>query len=192
MVTGVTSISVETNAKHLELLITIAPGLRRVGFLVDSTIQRSNPAHIDAVNHACTRASITPKFAEAGRPEEIKPAITQLAKDGAQALIVLTSTWFSEARNHIVKLALAQRWPVVAGLNEYIDVGALLTYGADRLALYRRAAYYVDRILKGAKPGDLPIEQPTKFELVVDVKTAKALGLTIPQSILLQAERVIE
>ena len=192
MITGVTNISVETNAKHLELLIAAAPSLRRVGFLVDSTTRRANPAHLDAVNRACARYSITPRFAEAGRPEEIEPAITRLAKDGAQALIVLTSTWFSVVRNHIVKLALAQRWPVVAGLTEYAEVGALLTYGADRLALYRRAAYYVDRILKGAKPRDLPIEQPTKFELVINLKTAKTLGLTIPQSVLLRADRVIE
>ena len=99
---------------------------------------------------------------------------------------------FVAERRRIVKLALARRWPVVAGLTEWAEDGALLSYGTDRVALHRRAAYYVDRILKGAKPGDLPIEQPTKFELVLNMKTAKALGITIPQSVLLQASRVIE
>ena len=99
---------------------------------------------------------------------------------------------FIVERRRIVKLALAHHWPVVTGDSETAEEGALLSYGADPVAQYRRAAYYVDRILKGAKPGDLPIEQPTKFELVINMKTAKALGIKIPDSILVQATRVIE
>ena len=114
------------------------------------------------------------------------------AKKGAQALVLLPGTLLPKERRRVVKLALAQRWPAVAGSRTFAEDGALLTYGADSQALYRRAAYYVDRILKGAKPGDLPIEQPTKFELVINLKTAMTLGLTIPQSVLLRADRVIE
>jgi putative ABC transport system substrate-binding protein len=122
----------------------------------------------------------------------LEAAISRLAKEGVQGLVVMPATWFVPERRRIVKLALAQRWPVVAGQSEFAEEGALLSYGADRMTNFRRAAYYVDRILKGAKPGDLPIEQPTKFELVVNMKTAKALGLTIPQPFLMRVDRVIE
>jgi putative ABC transport system substrate-binding protein len=87
---------------------------------------------------------------------------------------------------------MGYRWPVIGGQHDWAESGALLAYGTDRVALYRRAAYYVDHILKGAKPGDLPIEQPTKFELIVNLKTAKALGVTLPQPFLMRADRVIE
>ena len=99
------------------------------------------------------------------------------------------SQWWAFA---LVKLAMANRWPVISWTREWAEDGALLSYGIDTAANYRRSAYYVDRILKGAKPGDLPIEQPTKIEMVLNRKTAQALGLTLPQTILLQADRVIE
>ena len=127
------------------------------------------------------------------KAEDLDPAIARLAKEGVEGLVMMPSPGlFGAERRRIVKLALAQRWPVIAGPSSYAEDGALLSYSADRLANFRRAAYYVDRILEGAKPGELPIEQPTKFELVINMKTARALGLTIPQSILLRADRVIE
>ena len=126
------------------------------------------------------------------RPEEIEPAISRLAKEGVQALVVFASPMLSSERRRIVKLALAHRWAVIGPQREFAEAGALLSYGADTAANFRRAAYYVDRILKGAKPGDLPMEQPTKLELVVNAKTAKALGLSISPEILVRADRVIE
>lgn len=126
------------------------------------------------------------------RPEEIEPALSRLAKEGAQALVVMPGQAAGTGRRRIVKFALAQRWPVIGFTQEWAEEGTLLSYGTDQSANYRRAAYYVDRILKGAQPGDLPIEQPTKVDLVVNLRTARAIGITIPQSILLQASQVIE
>jgi putative ABC transport system substrate-binding protein len=191
MVTGVTNIIAEVSEKHLELLLAAAPKLRRIGFLVDSR-GSNRAAYLEMARRAATGHSVEARFAEVDGPEEIEPAISRLAKEGAQALVVFASPALLVERRRIVKLALARRWPVMAWLREWADEGALLTYGIEPSANYRRAAYYVDRILKGATPGELPIEQPTKFELVVNLKTAKTLGLTIPQPFLMRADRVIE
>ena len=143
-------------------------------------------------HRSATQHSVEARIAEVASPKEIEPAISRLAKEGAQALVVFAAPLLLVERRRIVKLALARRWPIIAWQGECAEEGALLAYGVEQSANYRRAAYYVDRILKGAKPGDLPIEQPTKFELVVNLKTAKALGLTIPQPFLMRADRVIE
>jgi putative ABC transport system substrate-binding protein len=190
MVTGVTSVGAETAEKHLELLLVAAPKLRCVGFLSDSNAP-VRPLLIEAMRRSVAKSPVEARFAEVANPEEVEPAISRLAKEGAQGLVVTGGLMLRNERRRIVKLALAQRWPVVAG-TDWAEAGALLTYSADALANYRRAAYYVDRILKGTKPGDLPIEQPTRFELVINMKTAKALGITIPRSVLARADRVIE
>jgi putative ABC transport system substrate-binding protein len=133
------------------------------------------------------------RFAEVSKAEEIEPAIALLAKEGVEGLDVLSSAGlFNIERKRIVTLALAQRWPVIGRGGGWVRTGALLSYSADIFVLYRRAAYFVDRILKGAKPGDLPIEQPSRLVLVVNLKTAKALGLTFPRWTLLHADTVIE
>ena len=191
MVTGVTNVNTELTEKYLELLLAAAPKLRRVGFLQDPTTL--NPGLFkEAARRSVAQHSVEARFAEAASPEEIEPAILRLEKEGAQALIVFATQTFLVERRRIVKLALARRWPVIAGQREWTDEGALLSYGSDPSANYRRAAYYVDRILKGAKPGDLPIEQPTKFELVINMKTARAIGITISQDLLFRADKVIE
>jgi putative ABC transport system substrate-binding protein len=131
-------------------------------------------------------------FAEVRYAENIEPATSRLAKEGVQGLVVLVTAMLAAERRRVLALAHAQRWPVISGFRAYAEIGALLSYGSDPVANNRRTAYFVDRILKGTKPGDIPFEQPTKFELIVNMKTAKALGLPIPQSIMLQATRVIE
>jgi putative ABC transport system substrate-binding protein len=191
MVTGIINAITDVSEKYLELLLDAAPTLKRVGFLLDSA-GTNRVARMEMGRRMATRFKIEARFAEAARPEELDPAVAHLAKEGVQGLVLLPSSWFLAERRRIMKLALAQRWPVVAGPQQFADAGALLTYSADALANFRRGADYVDRILKGAKPGDLPIEQPTRFELVINMKTAKALGLTIPQAILVRADRVIE
>jgi len=191
MITGVASLQTTLTEKYLELLLAAAPKLRRVGILIDSNAP-GRAFMTEAVRRSAAQYHVDARFAEVVSPEEIEPAMSRLAKEGAQALIVTSGLMVRNERRRIVKLALAQRWPIVTGAGGWTEVGALLSYSADALANYRRAAYYVDRILKGAKPGDLPIEQPTRFELVVNLKTAKALGLKIPNSVLVRADKVIE
>jgi putative ABC transport system substrate-binding protein len=191
MVTGVTNLSIELAEKYLELLLAAAPKLRRVGFLQDPTSTNARLVK-DAARRSIAQHSVDARFGEAARPEEIEAAISRLEKEGAQALVVFNSQTFIVERRRIVKLALARRWPIIAGVSDFAEAGALLSYSADGLANYRRAAYYVDRILKGAKPGDLPIEQPTKFELVLNMKTARALKLDISRELAVRVDRVIE
>jgi ABC-type uncharacterized transport system substrate-binding protein len=191
MITGLSNVAGNTTEKQLELLVAAAPKVRRVAFLTDSTnLARAQLA--DAVRRSLAPHSVEARFADIGTSEEIEPALKRLANEGAQALVVVASPMFNTERRRIIKLALANRWPVVAYSRIWAEDGALLSYGADSTANFRRAAYYVDRILKGAKPGELPIEQPTKIELLINRKTANALGLPIPQAVLLQADQVIE
>jgi putative ABC transport system substrate-binding protein len=190
MVTGVTNIVTDITEKYVELRLAAAPKSRRVGVLVDTTAV-NHALMLEAARRAVARYAVELRNAEVARQEEIGPALSRLAKDRVQALVAMPGQAVTVGRRRIVKFAHDQRWPVIAG-SEFAESGALLSYGADILANYRRAAYYVDRLVKGAKPGDLPIEQPTKFELSVNLRTAKALGLAIPQTLLLQATQVIE
>jgi len=191
MITGLTNFNVSITEKYLELLLAAAPKVKRVGFLVDPRAG-GYTLQMEAVQRSVSHYKVESRFAEAATPEEIEPALARLAKEDAQALVVTLSPMLRVERRRIIKLALAQRWPVVAGASEFAEAGALLSYNAEAIANYRRAAYYVDRILKGTKPGDLPIEQSTKFELVINGNTAKTLGLIIPQSLLISADKVIE
>jgi len=192
-ITGLSNIVGDVSEKYLELLLAAAPKLRRVGFVIDASLPPAvHAAFLEAARRSVARHSVEERFADVARPEDIEPAMARLAKEGVQGLVVTPSAVFTTERRRIVKLALAYRWPTIAGPYEFTEDGALLSYGIDITANYRRAAYYVDRILKGAKPGDLPIEQPTRFELVINNKTAKALGIGIPQSMLLRADKVME
>ena len=192
MITGLSNVNVQTSEKYLELLLSAMPNLKKVGLLFDPTAVPATPANKEHARRALSRYAIEGISRDAAEPEQIEPAIAQLAKAGVQALIVFPSGFFGSERTRILTVARVHRLPVVAGSADFANDGGLFSYGADSAALFRRAAYYVDRILKGAKPGELPIEQPTTFEMVVNMKTAEALGITIPQSVLLQASRVIE
>lgn len=193
MVTGLTNLATELSEKLVELLVAVAPKVRRVGFLVHAGRDgRTHPGQLDAARRSASAHSVEAYFAQPTKAEDIEPAIAALARQGVQALIVMPTPFFVGERARIVTLAQAQRWPLVSTSRAWAEQGALLTYGVDNLANYRRAAWYVDRILKGTKPGDLPIEQPTKFELIINRKAARALGITIPDSILVQASQVIE
>jgi ABC-type uncharacterized transport system substrate-binding protein len=195
MITGVSTVSTEFREKLVELLVAAVPGLRRIGVLVRDTSAPSPSVarSMEAARRSAAQHKVELRFEGADTVEEIEPALSRLKKQGAEGLAVFLTALFSAEAPRIVKIALAHRWPL-AGPHSLLrtESGALLSYGHDPRWVYRRAANYVDRILKGAKPGDLPIEQPTKFELVVNLKTAKLLGLTIPQSFLMRADRVIE
>ena len=188
LVTGLSSVSDDVTLKVIELLVESVPKLQRVGFLADST-SLGRDANVSNARSAAERFRFEAVIVDMARREDIEPAVVRLAGAKIQALVILPSSWFAAHVSTIMQLALAQRWPVVgAGATQ----GGLLSYGPNYAALARRAAYYVDRILKGAKPGDLPIEQPTVFELILNLKTAKALGITMPPSMRLRATEVIE
>jgi putative ABC transport system substrate-binding protein len=191
MVTGISNEAADITEKHLELLLAVAPKLRRIGFLNDSTIP-NRIALMNAAQRSMVRFSVDGRFAEVAHPEDIEPAISRLAHEGSQALVALASPLVLSERRRIIALAVSRRWPLVAWSREWPEDGALLSYGADFSDNMRRAAHYVDRILKGAKPGDLPIEQPTRFYLVINKRTADALDLAISIALLAGADELIE
>jgi putative ABC transport system substrate-binding protein len=192
MITGVTNVSGYLSEKYLELLLAAAPRVKRVGFLTDPTSPASQE-YLEAARRSAVQHGVEARYAEAAKAEEIESAIAHLAREGTQGLVVLSQAGpFTLERTRIMKLALAQRWPVIARGAEWTNDGALLSYGPAPGIVTQRIAYYVDRILKGAKPGDLPIEQPTKFELVINARTAKLLKLDIPRDLAVRADRVIE
>ena len=189
-VTGLSMMQADILAKRLQLLKEIIPTLKRVGVLWDASI----PWHESALN-ALTRAAhalgiqITPVRAEGA--EGFTAAFSEFRRTRVHALYVLESAYLFRQSGNLLRLAEKARLPVAFGSREWAKDGALLSYSADYGDMFRRAAIYVDRILKGAKPGDLPVEQPTKFDLVLNLRTAQILGLKIPQPMLLQADKVI-
>ncbi|MEP6943628.1 MAG: ABC transporter substrate-binding protein [Betaproteobacteria bacterium] len=189
--TGTSIVSWDLFAKRLELLREVLLNVSRVAVLIN----RNNPAPVNGWNEAlaaATRFGITLQRIDVESAADFNEAFATMAKGRAEAFIVMQSTIFETAPFRIQQLATSYRIPAIYGLRTSTDAGGLMSYGPSVPALYAYAAVYVDKILKGAKPGDLPVEQPTKFELVVNIKTAKALGLTMPQSILLRADQLIE
>ncbi len=190
-VTGVTSLTADLTAKRLDLLRELLPNGARMAVLWDSNSESARIA-IRETQAAAGRMGLKVRAYAARTPGDLDHAFSTMAMDRAGGLDVTTSPMFFTERRRIADLALKQGLPTMVGAREYVEAGALASYGADYVDLFRRAATYVDRILKGARPADLPIEQPTRFQLVINLKTARTLGLTIPQSLLLRADQVIQ
>ena len=193
-VTGLSLLNSELVGKWLEQLKQAIPGVSRVAVLWQPGAfgERTEKDMLKGAEVAARALGVQLQFVEARGPEDFDRAFSDMTRARAGALTVLGSTMFVSERRRLVDLAAKNRLPAVYNVREFVDAGGLMSYGPNLADLFRRAATYVDKILKGAKPGDLPVEQPTKFELVINLKTAKALGLTIPQSVLVRADEVIQ
>jgi putative ABC transport system substrate-binding protein len=190
-VTGLSQISPELAGKRLELLREIAPKLSSVAVLWNPQ-GTASPLGWKEIQAPARKLGVQLHSLEARSPDDFGKAFKDATNAHAGAIVVMPDPLFAGNLKRIAELAAKNRLPSIFHLREYADSGGLVTYGPDRTDMFRRAATYVDKILKGAKPADLPVEQPTKFELVINKKAAKALGLTIPQSLLIMADEVIE
>ena len=190
-ITGLSSLGDDIGGKHLEMLLSVAPKLSRVAVLLNPGNQ-SNPLVLKNIQSAALKTSANILPLEARTAPEIENAFSAMTQGKAGAVIVARDGLFISQTRQISELALKNRLPSISKQSEHAEAGGLMSYGVNQREQFRRAATYVDKILKGAKPADLPVEQPAKFELVINLKTAKALGLTIPQSLLLRADEVIQ
>jgi len=191
-VTGLPVLAADLVGKCLEQLTQAVPGVSRVAVLWQSGAVPTGKDILKETEVAGRALGVRLQFVEARGPEDFDRAFSEITRDRAGALTVLSNSMFFTERRRLVDLAAKSRLPTMYSVREFVDAGGLMAYGPNFADLYRRAAHFVDRILRGASPADLPIEQPTKFELVINLKTAKALGLTIPQSLLQRADQVIE
>ncbi len=189
-ITGIAVLSPQIGAKRLELLKETVPRLRRVA-LLQNPANASYDLMLKAYHATGDPLKLELRPFEARAPKDFANAFSSMAKARMEAVVVSVDTLFRANLAEIAALAAKHRLPT-SGAPEFADAGCLIGYGAVDAEMYRRSAYFVDRILKGAKPADLPVEQPTRFELVINLKTAKALGLRIPQTVLLRADKVIE
>jgi putative ABC transport system substrate-binding protein len=189
--TGLSSMPRELGGKRLELLKEIIPTISRVAVLTN-VANRAQVTPNQEIDVVAWSLGVQVQILNVKKPEEIEDAFASMVRGKAGALSVQTPAMFVLNRARIVKLAAKGRLPAIYPDSRFTDAGGLMSYGPNNAELYRRAAYFVDRILKGAKPADLPVEQPTKVELVINLKTAKQLGLTIPRQVLMWADRVLE
>ena len=190
-ITGLATLSPEIGGKQLELLKEIIPKLSRVAVFGTSTV----PQYVQMVKEielAAKALGVKVQYLDVQNPKDIEPAFRAASKERADAVVVLGSPVLNSQRTQIVELAVKSRLPATYIRPEYVEDGGLMTYGVNITDLYRQAATYVDKILKGAKPADLPVEQPKKFELIINLKAAKQIGLTIPPNVLVRADKVIK
>jgi putative ABC transport system substrate-binding protein len=190
-VTGMTLLSTELAGKRLQLVHEILPRATRIAVLALGGLS-ATPLLLTAMRAAAQTMNLELITQLVTKPEELPGAFTEFRRAGAHALIVQVSPLTIDQRDAIVELAAQHRLPAMYEIRPFADAGGLVAYGPDAVVMYRRAAIYVDKIFKGAKPGDLPIEQPTKFEFVINLRTAKTLGIAIPQGLLLRADEVIQ
>ena len=193
-VTGLSNVTNDLVGKWLELLKQVVPAVSLIAVLwkPDSMPEHAKEVRLKEANVSARALGVQLQVVEARGPADFDMAFSQMSAKRAGALVVLTTLVFDIERQRIVDLAAKNRLPTVYATRNYVDAGGLMSYGPNFPDLHRRAATYVDKILKGAKPSDLPVEQPTKFALVINLKTAKTLGLTVPPTLLAQADDVIE
>jgi putative ABC transport system substrate-binding protein len=190
-VTGIVITDAELAAKQLALARELVPEARQIGILTNSKNPGTEVQRKGAEAAAAT-LSMALAFADAETADAIEPAFNELARSGAGAVFVIGDALFFSERNRIAAAALSVRLPTMFIFKDHVQAGGLMSYGVDLNANYQRAAIYVDKILKGAKPADIPVELPTRFELTLNLKTAEALGLIVPPTVLVQADEVIE
>src|SRR5215467_2522617 len=190
-ITGMSVMAPELSGKQLEVLKEVVPRLSRVAVLGTST-QPGNAETLKETEVAARGLKIQLRYFDIGSAKDLEAAFQAASKEHADALLPLSSPVLFVNRTQIVELATKNRLPAIYYATEYVEDGGLMTYAPNVLELWRRAASHVDKILKGAKPADLPVEQPTKFELVINLKAAKQIGLTVPQSVLYRADKVIK
>ena len=191
-ITGLSLITMDLTPKHFELLKIMIPRLSRVAVLVNPGQAQLHAAVLKSIQAEAQRTGIKVLPVEARTPEEIERGFATMRRERAEAAIIATDAFFLGQRRQIAELALKNRIATMFANRESTKAGTLMSYGVDLADSYRYAATYVDKILKGAKPADLPIEQPTRIHMAINRKTAKALGLTIPQELILRADEVIE
>jgi putative ABC transport system substrate-binding protein len=190
-ITGLSNLSPEISGKQLELLKEIIPKLSRVAVMGTSATNPSNAQQLREIELAAGALKVKVQYLAVLSSQDIETAFQAAGKGHAEAVLVLPGSIFNSHRTQIAKLAAKSRLPAIYSHSGYVVDGGLMTYAASQRDLDRRAATYVDKILKGAKPTDLPVEQPTKFEFVINLKAAKQIGLTIPANVLARADRVI-
>src|SRR5687768_14928298 len=190
-VTGTSSMTAEVVGKQLELLKETLPNVSRMAALWNPANPVFQAIQLKETASAARTLGVRLQFVEARGPDEIDRAFRVMTKNGTKALVVLGDPVFISHRKRIADLAAQRRLPAVSGTREHVESGGLMAYGPSFPDMYRRTAYYVDKILKGAKPADLPVEQPTKFELVINLKTAKQIGVNIPPIVMTRADKVI-
>jgi putative ABC transport system substrate-binding protein len=190
-ITGLSTLSPEIGGKQLELLKGVVPRIVRAAVIGTSTL----PGHAQRLKEtelAAAALRVELQYLDVLSPEDIETAFRQASKGRADAVVVLGGLVLISHRAQVANLAAKNRLPAIYNVPEFVDAGGLMTYGASYIDLYRRAATYVDKIVKGAKPADLPVEQPTTFEFIINLKAAKQIGLTIPPSVLTRADKVIK